>query len=258
MKTKPKKRHAPYSMSKALFDAMNRSLSHLLGLFNILPKRRSAENPMREDRLTHLLSAIASIKRAHHIVMIPGHGMALSGAQYKLILLCTRLREAGKKVQIAIHPAAGQRPGQMHALLDDTDHLLRETRWIDEALTQADLALVIGACDIVNPALGHVRDFDDRVHPVLTTASTPLVVVCNEDRGPGFSGAVNPLYDRVRTIFLSGDARQTLVALIDSVCPLNSDADFYPPHGNDAMAMRRLPGCDLNSTTYLREAPPNS
>ncbi|KJS29936.1 MAG: hypothetical protein VR64_18250 [Desulfatitalea sp. BRH_c12] len=202
---------------------------------------RRAKRPAQDGRLKNLLAAITALRDARHITIIPGHGTALSKAQFKAIVLSAGLREWGKTVQFAIHPAAGRLPGQMLALLGQTDGLLTTLQSMDDALARTDVALIIGACDIVNPALAQVEGAHQRTYRVLAAECAPAIVVCNQDRTPGPSGIENPLYDNPRTTFLGGDAWQTLAVLIDNLGAPDDDSSGQAILANGADAFKTAP-----------------
>jgi NAD(P) transhydrogenase subunit beta len=202
---------------------------------------RRAKRPVQDGRLKNLLTAITALRDARHIIIIPGHGTALSKAQFKAIVLSASLRARGKTVQFAIHPAAGRLPGQMLALLGQTDGLLTTVQSMNAALARTDVALIIGACDIVNPALAQVEGAHQRTYQVVAAECARAIVVCNQDRTPGPSGIENPLYDNPRTTFLGGDAWQTLSALIDSLGAPDDDSSGQVILANGADAIKMGP-----------------
>jgi len=152
--------------------------------------------------------------------MVPGYGMAQAHAQFETVQLANRLREMGKEVKSAIHPLAGRMPGHMHVLLAeaevDPDMLIE----IDEAnaeLKNTDLALIIGACDVVNPAAISKEGTPISGMPILMVHEACCAVVCNLDALPGYSGVENPLYTAPHTILLLGEAKVTLTLLLEGL-----------------------------------------
>lgn len=145
--------------------------------------------------------------------MIPGYGMALAEAQDEVVRLGERLAELGKYVKFAIHPVAGRMPGHMHVLLAEADvdyDCLCELKDVDNEFTQTDLALIVGACNVVNPAAIERSDTPISGMPILKAHEAHHVVVCNLDEKPGYSGVENPLYRNPKTTLLLGDARDTV------------------------------------------------
>ena len=175
----------------------------------------AAEDPRRQAAL-----ALAGAKR---VVIIPGYGMALAKAQFTLVKLASRLRQGGATVNYAIHPVAGRMPGHMNVLLAEAEVEYEDLLEMEEAnpiFAETDVALVVGACDVVNPAAVEVEGTPISGMPILHADRARRVIVCNFDTRPGYSGVANPLYGYEKTIVLTGDARQTagdLLAALDEV-----------------------------------------
>jgi len=167
-----------------------------------------------------LARAIEALKDARSIIVIPGYGMALAQAQFEVVQLACRLEELGKQVRFAIHPVAGRMPGHMHVLLAeaqvDYDKLFEIDR-INPEFRETDVALIVGACDVVNPAAIHVPGTPISGMPILMAHEARQVGVCNLDERPGYSGVENPLYRAPGTIFLAGDAKGNVQALLDGM-----------------------------------------
>jgi len=167
-----------------------------------------------------LARAIEALKDARSIIVIPGYGMALAQAQFEVVQLACRLEELGKQVRFAIHPVAGRMPGHMHVLLAEAqvDYAkLFEIDRINPEFRETDVALIVGACDVVNPAAIHVPGTPISGMPILMAHEARQVVVCNLDERPGYSGVENPLYRAPGTIFLAGDAKGNVQALLDGM-----------------------------------------
>lgn len=161
--------------------------------------------------------AVALLKEARSVVIIPGYGMALADAQEEVVRLAERLAESGKSVLFAIHPVAGRMPGHMHVLLAEAEvdyGLIRELKDINPLFPQTDVALVVGACDVVNPAAIDAAGTPISGMPILRAHEAGHVVVCNLDDRPGYSGVENPLYKDPKTVALFGDAKATLTRLL--------------------------------------------
>lgn len=157
--------------------------------------------------------ALGLLREAQRVIVIPGYGMALAEAQDEVVRLGERLAELGKNVRFAIHPVAGRMPGHMHVLLAEADvdyDCLCELKDVDHEFTQTDLALIVGACDVVNPAAIERSDTPISGMPILKAHEARHVVVCNLDEKPGYSGVENPLYRNPNTTLLLGDARDTV------------------------------------------------
>jgi NAD(P) transhydrogenase subunit beta len=160
--------------------------------------------------------AIDALRAAQRIIVIPGYGMALAEAQEDVVQLADQLASAGKDVKFAIHPVAGRMPGHMHVVLAEAEldySRLFEMKDINDEFAKTDVALVVGACDVVNPAAIHSTNTPISGMPILKAYEAKHVIVCNLDERPGYSGVENPLYKDPRTIMLLGDARNTIAAL---------------------------------------------
>jgi NAD(P) transhydrogenase subunit beta len=143
--------------------------------------------------------------------------MALAQAQFQVGRLARRLEELGKSVKFAIHPVAGRMPGHMNVLLAEAEvdyEKLVEMEEINPEFPATDLALVVGACDVVNPAAIKQEGTPISGMPILMAHEAKVVVVCNMDEKPGYSGVNNPLYKMAKTITLFGDAKESLNRLL--------------------------------------------
>jgi len=175
--------------------------------------------PLSDDaQATSLAAAIDALRDAHRILLVPGYGMALANAQVPTVRLANRLKEMGKDVKFAIHPIAGRMPGHMHVLLAEAEvdsDMLVDLEDINPEFAQTELAVVVGACDVVNPAAIHVPGTPISGMPILSAHEAQRVLVCNLDLRPGYSGVDNPLYQDSKTILLLGDASANLQQLLD-------------------------------------------
>ena len=157
--------------------------------------------------------AILVLAAAKSVVIIPGYGMALAKAQLKLVEVVSLLEERGASVKYAIHPVAGRMPGHMNVLLAEADvdyEALLEMEEVNPLFSSTDVAMVVGACDVVNPAAIETEGTPISGMPILLAQEAKNVIVCNYDRNPGYSGVPNPLYDNSKTILLTGDAKETI------------------------------------------------
>lgn len=176
-----------------------------------------AEKPEPEDPFTE---AVRVLKEAGSIIVIPGFGMAMAQAQFKLVELAERLRDAGKDVRYAIHPLAGRMPGHMHVLLAEAQvpsSQLFDIKEINDDFGKTDVALVVGACDVVNPAAIDQEGTPISGMPILMAHEAGRVIVCNLDEKPGYSGVDNPLYEENRAVLLFGDAMGTVEKLLEDM-----------------------------------------
>jgi len=153
------------------------------------------------------------MREARTVVIIPGYGMALAHAQFEVVGLADRLTRNGADVRFAVHPVAGRMPGHMHVLLAEADvdpDTLYEMSQVNDRLKDTDLALVVGACDVVNPAAVTTTGTPISGMPILLAYEAKRVIVFNLDDRPGYSGVENPLYDDPKTLLLLGDAKTTV------------------------------------------------
>jgi len=209
--------------------AMNRSLPKvLIGQ----AKKLSKETISKEDRLMPdvqkhtkpktppadpYASATDLLKKAKKVVIIPGYGMALAQAQFIVTQMSQLLEQKGVDVKFAIHPVAGRMPGHMNVLLAEANvnyDKLVEMDIINSDFPHTDVALIIGSCDVVNPAAIQQEGTPISGMPILMALEARSVIVCNLDDKPGYSGVENPLYKMDKTIMLLGDAKTTLEKLL--------------------------------------------
>lgn len=163
-----------------------------------------------EDGLT---AAVEALHRAGRVVIVPGYGMALAQAQFEVVRLAKMLEERGAEVSFAIHPVAGRMPGHMNVLLAEAEADYEQMLELDDAnllFGKTDVVLVVGACDVINPAAVQTEDTPISGMPILNVSEARRVVVCNLDARPGYSGVDNLLYQDPRVVMLLGDARQTV------------------------------------------------
>ncbi len=173
--------------------------------------------PSALERPDPLENAAEALRGAASVVIVPGYGMALAQAQFDAVRLAGLLAQQGRRVCFAIHPVAGRMPGHMNVLLAEADvdyDNLVEMDDINPELKDTDVVLVIGACDVVNPAAIETEGTPISGMPIMAAHEARRVIVCNLDEKPGYSGVQNPLYTMERTIMLVGDAKTSLEALI--------------------------------------------
>jgi len=167
-------------------------------------------------------TAITLAREARSVIFVPGYGMALAQAQFEVVQLARRLESRGARVLFAIHPVAGRMPGHMNVLLAEADVAYDQLIELEEANRQfpdTDLALVVGACDVVNPAAVQTEGTPISGMPILTAHEARHVLVCNLDARPGYSGVENLLYSRPNVVRLFGDAKRTLEAISAGLLP---------------------------------------
>lgn len=159
-----------------------------------------------------------ALAEAASVIIVPGYGMAQAQAQFEVARLAETLVDRGASVRFGVHPVAGRMPGHMHVLLAEAGidyDMLFEMDDINDEFSSADVALVVGACDVVNPAAITAKDTPISGMPILRVHEARTVVVCNLDDRPGYSGVPNPLYEDPSVVLLFGDAKETVARLID-------------------------------------------
>ena len=154
---------------------------------------------------------------AKNVIIVPGYGMALAQAQHKVKQLADALEARGAKVNYAIHPVAGRMPGHMNVLLAeanvDYEHLL-EMDTVNPMFADADLVVIVGANDVVNPAANTAEGTPIYGMPILEADRAKAVIICNYDEKPGYAGVDNPLYTKPGVTLLLGDAGASLDKLL--------------------------------------------
>jgi len=177
-------------------------------------------NNKQDSKNRYLESAITALSSAKKIIIIPGYGMALAQAQFKVVELASTLESMGAEVKFAIHPVAGRMPGHMNVLLAEAEvdyDRLCEMDEINPEFSQTDVVLVFGACDVVNPAAIDIEGTPISGMPILMAHNAKKVIVCNFDANPGYSGVENTLYKNPKTIMIIDDAASTANHLIDEL-----------------------------------------
>ena len=154
------------------------------------------------------------------VIIVPGYGLAVAQGQHALRELADLLERRGVEVKYAIHPVAGRMPGHMNVLLAEANvpyEQLKEMDEINDEFKQADVALVVGANDVVNPAARNSPGSDIYGMPILNADQARNVVILKRSMRPGFAGIDNELFYDHRTILLFGDAKESLTKLVAAV-----------------------------------------
>jgi NAD(P) transhydrogenase subunit beta len=203
--------------------AMNRSVANVLfGAFGqVQPGAAGArEDDGRTVRATTAEDVAVQLSFARKVVVVPGYGLAVAQAQHDVRQLAELLEDKGIDVAYAIHPVAGRMPGHMNVLLAEANvpyDQLKEMDEINPDFPQTDVALVIGANDVVNPAARSDPASPIYGMPILDVDKAASVIVMKRSMAPGFAGIDNELFLEPRTTMLFGNAKDSLVKLIGSV-----------------------------------------
>jgi NAD(P) transhydrogenase subunit beta len=203
--------------------AMNRSVTNVLfGAFGQVQAGPAGErvDDGRTVRATTPDDVAVQLSFARKVVVVPGYGMAVAQAQHDVRQLAEALEARGVDVAYAIHPVAGRMPGHMNVLLAEANvpyDQLKEMDEINPEFAQTDVALVIGANDVTNPAARDQTSSPIYGMPILDVDKAASVVVMKRSMNPGFAGIDNELYLDPRTTMLFGDAKDSVVKLIGAV-----------------------------------------
>ena len=208
-----------FILSIVMCRAMNRSITNVLfGAFGSVSE--TVTTGSGEMHATNIEDVAILLAYARQAVFVPGYGMATAQAQHVLRQLADALEERGVTVKYAIHPVAGRMPGHMNVLLAEANvpySQLQELEVINPEFPSTDVAIVIGANDVVNP---DARDNPKSIiagMPILEVDRAKTVVVLKRGQGKGFSGLVNPLFFKPNCEMLYGDAKESLTNLVQAV-----------------------------------------
>lgn len=208
-----------FFLSIVMSKAMNRSFTNILfGAFG--RENGNGREPARSAQKSLLGATIGDalvvLGNARSVIVVPGFGMAAAHAQHAVRELADLLEQRGCVVKYAVHPVAGRMPGHMNVLLAEAnipyDHLY-DIDAINFEFAGTDVALVVGANDVVNPAAKHDPQSPIYGMPVLNAEEARTVIVLKRSMNPGFAKIENELFLRPNTMMLFGDARTTLVEL---------------------------------------------
>ncbi|MCA8837139.1 MAG: NAD(P)(+) transhydrogenase (Re/Si-specific) subunit beta, partial [Proteobacteria bacterium] len=206
-------------LTRLMAKAMNRSIVNVLfsGFGQSSGASASVEGDMKETTATDAAILMAFAER---VVIIPGYGMAVSQAQHKIWELTQQLTKAGVRVEFAIHPVAGRMPGHMNVLLAEAGvpyDMLVDLEDINSSFPITDVALVIGANDVVNPVAKTDPSSPIYGMPILDAVEAKNCIVIKRGRGKGFSGVENSLFYADNTRMLYGDGQKAIADLIQEV-----------------------------------------
>ncbi len=205
-------------LTQIMCRAMNRKLMDILlgktALKKSKTEKKETTEESRETEEKDPVDPITVIKSAKNVIIVPGYGMALAQAQHLTKELAEKLKDNGASVKFAIHPVAGRMPGHMDVLLieagipfDD----VYEMDSINDAFKEADVTIVVGANDVLNPAARNAEGTPIYGMPILNVDQCKHIVIFNYDLKPGYSGVENPIYKNKEGVWvIQGDAATTL------------------------------------------------
>ena len=208
-------------LTRLMAQAMGRStLRILFGAFLAAPTGEAAAQGDRAVRSASPEDVAVLLGYARRVVVVPGYGLAVAQAQHVVRELAELLEARGAEVVYGIHPVAGRMPGHMNVLLAEANvpyEQLREMEQVNAALPSTDVALVVGANDVVNPAARATAGSPIAGMPIIDVDQAQHVVFLKRSLRPGFAGVDNPLLYDPRTTLVFGDAKETLTALVAAV-----------------------------------------
>ncbi|HEV7222031.1 MAG TPA: NAD(P)(+) transhydrogenase (Re/Si-specific) subunit beta [Pirellulales bacterium] len=212
-----------FLLSILMSKAMNRSFANVIfGAFGG-GDAPAAAGASTEGLTVHSISvddAALQLAYARLVIVVPGYGMAVAQAQHQVRELAELIEKRGGEVKYAIHPVAGRMPGHMNVLLAEANvpyDRLYDMEDINGEFGRADVALIIGANDVVNPAARNDRSSPIFGMPILNADQAQRIIVLKRSMNPGFSGIENELFYNPKTALLFGDAKSSLTQLVTAV-----------------------------------------
>jgi NAD(P) transhydrogenase subunit beta len=210
-------------LTMLMAEAMNRSIPNIIaggfGGVTITPGA-AGDGEQRPVHSTSAADVAIQLAYASKVVVAPGYGMAVAQAQHTVRELADELEKRGVRVDYAIHPVAGRMPGHMNVLLAEADvpyDHLKEMDDINPEFPQTDVALVIGANDVTNPAAREEEGSPIYGMPILDVDMAAQVIVLKRSMNTGFAGIDNPLFYNDNTALLFGDAKESVAAVLAEV-----------------------------------------
>ena len=198
-------------------QAMNRSLWNVITGALVAAKGKTIEGSVKTIDPS---DAAILLAYANRVIIVPGYGMARAQAQHRIHELEKQLRERGVEVYYAIHPVAGRMPGHMNVLLAEADvpyELLIEMEQANELMPQTDVAVVIGANDVVNPSAKEDPSSPIYGMPIIEVDKAKQVIVIKRGMGKGYAGIENPLFYKENTRMLFNDAKKAVESILNEL-----------------------------------------
>jgi len=207
-------------LTKLMCKAMNRSLFNVL--FGVMDSSSAAaaDDVYANVRSTSADDVAMILDGAQRVVFVPGFGLAVAQAQHAVKNLANLLEKNGTEVEYAIHPVAGRMPGHMNVLLAEADvpyDQLKEMDEINRTIETADVAIVIGANDVVNPVARTDPKSPIAGMPIIDVDKARTVIVIKRSLSPGFAGIPNPLFAAENTLMFFGDGQKALNEIISAI-----------------------------------------
>jgi proton-translocating NAD(P)+ transhydrogenase subunit beta len=207
-------------LTQLMAKAMNRSLANVLFSGFGETSAVSASGPAGTLKSIDTADVAVMLGFSEKVIVVPGYGMAVAQAQHKVWELCQALSARGVSVKFAIHPVAGRMPGHMNVLLAEAGvpyDLIYDADEINSEFETADVALIIGANDVVNPVARTDKSSPIYGMPILNADKAKNVIVIKRGQGAGFSGIENALFYLDRTRMLYGDGQAKVAELVQAV-----------------------------------------
>ena len=207
-------------LTQIMCKAMNRSLLDVL--FGAAPVASSSGDDIYGDKVTSTSAEEIAmlLEISERVIIVPGYGMAVAQAQHAVRELMQTLQKREIEVSFGIHPVAGRMPGHMNVLLAeaeiDYEHLL-DMDQVNPTFKRADVTIVIGANDVVNPAARNDPDSPIAGMPILDVDDSRTVIVVKRSLSPGFAGIDNPLFVADNTLLYFSDAREGILEVTKSL-----------------------------------------
>jgi len=210
-----------FILSVIMSKAMNRSFGNVL--FGAFGAPQAASGRTAAGLAVRAIShedAAMQLAYAKSVVVVPGYGMAVAQAQHQVREMAELVEKNGGEVRYAIHPVAGRMPGHMNVLLAEANvpyDKLYDMEEINAEFANADVAVVIGANDVVNPAARNDKSSPIYGMPILNADQARSVIVLKRSMNPGFAGIENELFYDPKTSMLFGDAKASLTKLVQEM-----------------------------------------
>ncbi|MBT4316926.1 MAG: NAD(P)(+) transhydrogenase (Re/Si-specific) subunit beta [Candidatus Marinimicrobia bacterium] len=208
-------------LTNIMCKGMNRSLANVIfGAVGATPTGGDSDQKRMNIKSYSTTEAAMILDAAEKIIIVPGYGLAVAQAQHVAREVADTLEAQGKKVLYAIHPVAGRMPGHMNVLLAEANvsyDLLKDLDEINPEFEDCDVALILGANDVVNPAARHDKSSPIYGMPILNVDKSRTVIINKRSMNPGFAGVQNELFGYDNSIMVFGDAKDMLNDLLKEI-----------------------------------------